>query len=129
MCSFRDLDSAAAAAAARIDSCKFEVEVTEVGVPGVGVLGGDETTLEIAEIERREVSSLDGELSPSVQVLAGLCKTIIFQRECPGFAITQNLGGQRAVCLSLSRKQKICTTVHQLRFGADSYRLGKSHLQ
>lgn len=72
MCSLRDLDSAAAAAAARMDSCKFEVELTEVGVLGVGVLGGDATT----ELERDVSScSLDGELS----VVAGLCtcKTII----------------------------------------------------
>lgn len=68
MCSLRDLDSAAAAAAARMDSCKFEVDVTEVGV-----LGGEDTPLERGELD---VSSLDGELSRSVA--AGLCKTIIF---------------------------------------------------
>lgn len=57
MCSLRDLDSAAAAAAARIDSCKFEVEFTEAGV-----LGGEDTALERGELG---VSALDGELSRS----------------------------------------------------------------
>ena len=111
MCSFRDLDSAAAAAAARMDSCKFEVEVTEAGVLGAGVLGGDETTL---ESERREASSLDGELSPSVQVFAGLCKTIIFS-ESADFA---ELRQRSELSLGESKKKSVLGgRVHQPRFG------------
>ena len=47
MCSLRDRDcsATAAAAAAIIDSCMLEVtEVTQVGVPGAGVLGGELVT-------------------------------------------------------------------------------------
>lgn len=69
MCSLRDLDSAAAAAAARMDSCRLEVEVTEVGVFGAGVLGG-----ELAAVVK-DASSLEGDLGPQSAPLP--CRTII----------------------------------------------------
>ena len=71
ICSLRDLDSAAAAAAARIDSWRLEVlEVIDAGVLGAGVLGGEDAI-------EREVSSPGGDLGGQPSTAELCCKTII----------------------------------------------------